>query len=84
MSEEVIDNTSSSFTFFVLSDFGNPTQELSSVASAMDHYAKNHQSPSMIFGLGDNFYPRGVESPDDKAFQVVWSDMFLQVSIKST
>jgi tartrate-resistant acid phosphatase type 5 len=71
----------SSFTFFAISDFGNPTIELRQVANAMHEYAQKNQSPAMILGLGDNFYPHGVMSPDDAAFQEVWSDIFLQVSI---
>lgn len=70
----------SSFTFYAISDFGNPTNELKQVASAMHQYAQGNQSPSMILGLGDNFYPYGVSSPEDSAFQEVWSNIFLQVS----
>lgn len=71
---------SSSFTFFAISDFGNPTNELKQVAEAMHKYAQDNQTPSVILGLGDNFYPYGVSSPEDSLFQEVWSDIFLQVS----
>lgn len=71
-----------SFTFYAISDFGYPTNELKETARAMHAYAQdqNNQPPSMILGLGDNFYPYGVSSPDDPAFQEVWSDVFLRVS----
>lgn len=68
------------FTFFAISDFGNPTKELKQVARAMHEYALQTSAPELILGLGDNFYPHGVDSPDDSAFQEVWSDIFLQVS----
>ncbi len=70
-----------SFTFFAISDFGNPTSELKEVAAAMDRYATRNQLPAMILGLGDNFYPYGVTSPNDSDFQEVWSDVFLKVNL---
>ena len=70
----------SSFTFFAISDFGNPTNELKQVANAMHEYSLKVQAPALILGLGDNFYPYGVTSTEDSAFQEAWSDVFLQVS----
>jgi tartrate-resistant acid phosphatase type 5 len=65
------------YIFFVVSDFGNVTTEIRQVAKAMDAWAGAHGAPSTILCLGDNFYPRGVDSVDDPAFQWAWEDVFL-------
>lgn len=56
-------------------DFGNPTEELKSVARAMDLYSRSNP-PSFILGLGDNFYPSGVLNVHDEKFRTFWSDIF--------
>jgi hypothetical protein len=64
--------------FFAISDFGGITSEILNVARAMNRYATEFQAPpDFIFGLGDNFYPYGVESMYDEQFQTTWRNTFL-------
>jgi hypothetical protein len=64
--------------FFATGDFGGITSEVLNVARAMNRYATEFQSPpDFIFGLGDNFYPYGVESMYDEQFQTTWRNTFL-------
>jgi hypothetical protein len=64
--------------FYALSDFGNVTSELRDTAAAMNRYAQQHGSPDFIAGLGDNFYPYGVYSENDRQFDTVWRNLFLK------
>ena len=65
--------------FYAISDFGNVTQEILCVAGAMNRYATEFNCPpDFICGLGDNFYPHGVESVYDEQFNTSWRDVFLR------
>jgi len=64
-------------TFFVLGDWGTVTAA-NTIAQAMNTWAIQHQiQPTFIIALGDNFYPRGVNSVKDDLFKKVWEDNFL-------
>jgi len=64
-------------SFFVISDWGKPLPA-KAIGNAMNNWAlKNQIQPSFIICLGDNFYPKGVESIKDDLFQTVWKDAFL-------
>jgi tartrate-resistant acid phosphatase type 5 len=65
-----------SLCFFAIGDTGRNCEELRRVAAAMDTYAAENQ-PDFILLLGDNFYPNGVTSVDDKRFKDTWEDVFL-------
>jgi tartrate-resistant acid phosphatase type 5 len=65
--------------FYAISDFGNVNRQILSVAAAMDRYATEcNKPPDFICGLGDNFYPHGVESVMDEQFKTIWRDTFLR------
>ena len=59
------------FTFYAFGDWGKNNQDF---ADSMASYG----SPDFILALGDNFYPYGVQSVDDEAFQTSWSYPFLR------
>jgi predicted phosphodiesterase len=63
--------------FFVISDWGS-IRGATPLAAAMDNWARqNSIHPDFILSLGDNFYPKGVQSVNDPIFQKTWSDIFL-------
>jgi tartrate-resistant acid phosphatase type 5 len=66
-------------TFFAISDFGRDDPNVKAVAAAMHAYVESGLSapPSFILGIGDNFYPWGAETVDDKIFDACWKDLFL-------
>lgn len=61
--------------FLLLGDFGDSTDRLKRVATAMSDHATLHRIDG-IFGLGDNFYPHGVTTPNDALFRA-WELSFL-------
>lgn len=67
------------FTFFAIGDWGYPTEEVHQIAQFMDSRACTDpaNAPAFILSLGDNFYPRGVESVLDPQFQTSWQNVFL-------
>jgi hypothetical protein len=65
-------------TFFAIGDFGVPNADIQKTAKAMDAWARVHGTPDLILGLGDNFYPYGVESTADRLFKDAWSNIFLK------
>jgi tartrate-resistant acid phosphatase type 5 len=69
--------SSPSICFYAISDFGEHNKVTKSVAAAMDRYARTVKPPSFVLGLGDNFYPYGVEDSSDILFQTVWRNTFL-------
>jgi tartrate-resistant acid phosphatase type 5 len=77
MKEERVCAEESFYRFFAIGDFGNPTPEIRQVAQTMQNYAQENGSPDFILGLGDNFYPYGVDSVHDSQFQTSWTDIFL-------
>jgi tartrate-resistant acid phosphatase type 5 len=64
--------------FYAIGDFGYPSPEMKRVASAMQLYSEMNGPPNFILGLGDNFYPSGVDSVNDRQFKTSWEDVFLQ------
>jgi hypothetical protein len=64
--------------FYAIGDFGYPSPEMKRVAAAMQLYSEINGPPDFILGLGDNFYPSGVDSVKDRQFQTSWEDVFLR------
>ena len=71
-------SNSSSFSFYAISDFGYPSPEVKRVSEAMNLYSEIYGQPRFILGLGDNFYPSGVDSIDDIQFISSWENIFLK------
>ncbi|KAK3255574.1 hypothetical protein CYMTET_35248 [Cymbomonas tetramitiformis] len=62
--------------FYALGDWGNPSCTMKRVAKTMALRAPLYR-PEFILGLGDNFYPFGVETTEDTQFRDSWEDVFL-------
>lgn len=62
--------------FFVVADWGYPSQGLRRMALTMAARAAAMQ-PQFVLALGDNFYPSGVSSISDRKFNSYWQDVFL-------
>lgn len=62
--------------FFVIADWGRPTQQIHQLAAAMAARARC-LSPQFVLALGDNFYPSGVKSVSDPNWKRCWEDVFL-------
>lgn len=60
---------------FVLGDWGTGDAFQKRVASAMRDVATK-EKPQFIISTGDNFYPNGVDSPQDEQFKKHWEDMY--------
>ena len=60
---------------FCIGDWGHPSHDL---AASMSSYGTSHGNPDCILGLGDNFYPNGVESVEDDQFNTCWRDVYLK------
>lgn len=62
-------------------DFGQGTEAQRRVAAAM---LKEHRARPFDFGIttGDNFYPRGMESPADPRWKTWWEDMYTPLGIR--
>jgi hypothetical protein len=62
-------------------DFGQGTDAQKRVAAAM---LKEHRARPFDFGIttGDNFYPRGMESPSDPRWKTWWEDMYTPLGIR--
>jgi hypothetical protein len=65
----------------VFGDYGQGTDAQRRVAAAM---LKEHRARAFDFGLttGDNFYPRGMESPSDPRWQTQWEDLYAPLGIR--
>mmetsp|Transcript_3150 Transcript_3150/g.5652 ORF Transcript_3150/g.5652 Transcript_3150/m.5652 type:complete len:467 (-) Transcript_3150:378-1778(-) len=63
--------------FFVIGDWGDPTQTLKKVAKAMASRAMKDPI-SFVLAVGDNFYPMGVKSANDRQFREKWIKVFLK------
>lgn len=63
--------------FMAIGDFGYPTDAIKKTAMAMQNHIDNGFEASFILALGDNFYPKGVDSVDDIRFKTQWEDTFL-------
>ena len=62
-----------------IGDFGYACSETEKLADVMNTYVlTNALNLSCVFGLGDNFYPSGVASVEDKHFQNTWRDIYLK------
>jgi hypothetical protein len=56
-------------------DYGQGTPGQSAAAAAMLRF--HRQSPfDFAITLGDNFYPRGMESPSDPRWKTLWDDLY--------
>ncbi|HEX8088333.1 MAG TPA: metallophosphoesterase, partial [Blastocatellia bacterium] len=62
-------------------DFGQGTEAQKRVAAAM---LKEHRARPFDFGIttGDNFYPRGMESPSDPRWKTWWEEMYTPLGIR--
>jgi predicted phosphodiesterase len=62
-------------------DFGTGSEAQKATAAAMVEYGKRHP---FDFGLtlGDNFYSRGMVSPDDPRWQTEWEQLYGPLGIK--
>jgi hypothetical protein len=62
-------------------DFGQGTEAQKRVAAAI---LKEHRARAFDFGIttGDNFYPRGMESPSDPRWKTWWEDMYAPLGIR--
>lgn len=60
--------TGDDFEILLVGDMGSGDEHQSSIAEAMNAYCQNHKLAAIIF-LGDNFYPKGVASPEDPQWQ---------------
>jgi tartrate-resistant acid phosphatase type 5 len=62
-------------------DFGQGTETQKRVAAAM---LKEHRARPFDFGIttGDNFYPRGMESPSDPRWKTWWEEMYAPLGIR--
>jgi len=52
----------------MVGDMGSGDKNQAAIAAAMNTYCQTHPLVAIIF-LGDNFYPKGVASPDDPQWQ---------------
>ncbi|MBC7533333.1 MAG: metallophosphoesterase [Oligoflexus sp.] len=60
--------TGDNFEILLVGDMGSGDEHQISIAEAMNSYCQTHKLSAIIF-LGDNFYPKGVESPEDPQWQ---------------
>lgn len=62
-------------------DFGQGSEPQKRVAAAM---LREHRARPFDFGVttGDNFYPRGMESPTDPRWKTWWEDLYAPFGIK--
>lgn len=62
-------------------DFGQGTEAQKRVAAAM---LREHRARPFDFGIttGDNFYPRGMESPADPRWKSWWEEMYAPLGIR--
>ena len=62
-------------------DFGQGTEAQKRVAAAM---LREHRTRPFDFGIttGDNFYPRGMESPSDPRWKTWWEEMYAPLGIR--
>lgn len=60
---------------FVIGDWGSGSAIQRDIARAMARQAC-HSRPHAIISTGDNFYPSGVRSPDDRLFEERWEQMY--------
>lgn len=66
---------SRSIRFLVVGDWGTGSAFQRRVAKGMNTYSRIEQ-PQFIISTGDNFYPNGAESPDDKKFTTHWKNIY--------
>ncbi|MCX7930114.1 MAG: metallophosphoesterase [Chlorobi bacterium] len=66
---------STTVRLFVIGDWGNGSQLQRDVARVMTALARA-EHPHAIISTGDNFYPRGVESPNDPMFEKRWKMVY--------
>lgn len=66
---------SSIVRLFVVGDWGSGSLLQHAVARAMAQVART-EHPHAVVSTGDNFYPSGVESPDDPLFRERWEEVY--------
>lgn len=65
----------------VIGDWGTGTRDQKAVAAAMATRARAER-PDLIVTTGDNFYPRGVRSADDKLWEVAFERIYDDPALK--
>lgn len=63
--------TGDDFEILLVGDMGSGDANQASIAQAMNSYCQGHKLSAIIF-LGDNFYPKGVESPEDPQWETTF------------
>jgi len=67
---------STSVTFLALGDQGSGDEVQRHVAQSMEQVAEQASTPDFVAFLGDNFYPKGVESTDDPKWQTHFEQVY--------
>ncbi len=76
-----VESADKSIRVLAFGDFGTGSLSQRQTAAAMREYNKQHP---FDFGLtlGDNFYPRGMASPDDPRWKTQWEDLYGPMGVK--
>lgn len=72
-----------SFRTFIIGDWGAGGKFQKKIADAMAHHAKEKKT-NIIISTGDNFYPDGVDSADDKQWTTKFENMYNAESLADT
>jgi tartrate-resistant acid phosphatase type 5 len=78
---EVLPSSRKSVRVLAFGDWGTGRPSQGSTAAAMRAYHKSHAFDFAIT-LGDNFYPEGVDSPDDPRWRTQYEEMYSPMGIK--
>ncbi|MBC7661051.1 MAG: metallophosphoesterase [Chitinophagaceae bacterium] len=70
-------DTGEDFELLMIGDMGSGDPNQLAVATAMNTYCESHKLAAVIF-LGDNFYPKGVDSVDDPQWKSKFTDTYGQ------
>lgn len=68
--------TDPAVTFFALGDHGAGTLKQKFVARWLEQSCRNSQRTDFVLFLGDNFYPEGVDSVEDRKWQSVFEEVY--------
>ncbi len=72
----------SHFNLLFVGDMGSGNADQKAVASAMESICQQ-SAPKAVFFLGDNFYPKGVEGPQDPQWQTSFQDVYALPCLKN-